>query len=193
MKARWIALPAVLGAFCAATGAAAQEGGAAYDEAMQEWMKYMMPGEPHEALQYYAGDWTFVNTMDMEGQQMTSEGTAHVEMMLGGRYLHAVNSSTMMGMPFEGVGITGYDNVDQEYFNVWFDNMGTGVMVSWGKADADGNIVVNGEMTDPMKGKIHFRMISRITGPDTYTYEMFEVKPEGDHRVMEILYTRVKS
>jgi Protein of unknown function (DUF1579) len=99
----------------------------------------------------------------------------------------------MMGMPFEGASITGYDNVEKRFFNVWFDNMGTGMMTSYGTGDAKGNMSVEGTMTDPMRGEVHHRMVTTITGPDTYRFEMFMVQPEGDERVMEILYTRVKS
>ena len=197
MRARFSALLAasmVLGlAGSAATHAQTAGSTADYDAMMEEWQKYMMPGEPHQELSYYVGDWTFVNHMDMAGQTTTSEGSAHVEMMMGGRYLHAMHRSEMMGMPFEGAGITGYDNFTQEYFNVWFDSMGTGVMVSRGKKDADGNLTVRGTMPDPMQGEVSYRMVSTITGKDTYTYEMFASSPDGETRVMEILYTRVKS
>lgn len=192
MKARWMAL-AALCALCVTSGAAAQQEGGSFDEAMQEWMKYMMPGDPHKDLEFYAGHWKFVNHVTMEGQDMTTEGTAHAEMMLGGRYLHQVTDGEMMGMPFQGVGVTGYDNVEKRYFNVWFDNMGTGLMVSDGQKKADGSIVFNGSMTDPMRGEVKHRMIQRKTGPDSFVFEMYMVQPEGDERVMEITYTRVKS
>ena len=32
----------------------------------------------------------------------------------------------MMGMPFEGIGRTGYDNVTGKYWSTWIDNMSTG-------------------------------------------------------------------
>jgi len=124
---------------------------------------------------------------------MTTEGTAHAEMMLGGRFLHQVTHGQMMGMPFEGVGVTGYDNVEGKFFNVWFDNMGTGVMLSDGYPEADGSIVFTGSMTDPMRGEVKHRMIQRKTGPDSFVFEMYWVQPEGNEKVMEITYTRVKS
>ncbi len=61
------------------------------------------------------------------------------------------------------------------------------------KKDADGNLSVWGTSPDPMQGEVSYRMVSTITGKDTYTYEMFATSPEGETRVMEILYTRVKS
>ncbi len=33
-----------------------------------------------------------------------------------------------MGMPFEGMGIDGYDNLAKQYVSTWVDNMGTGIM-----------------------------------------------------------------
>jgi hypothetical protein len=35
-----------------------------------------------------------------------------------------------MGMPFEGLGYTGYDNVKKQYFGTWIDSMSTGIMTS---------------------------------------------------------------
>jgi len=38
-----------------------------------------------------------------------------------------------MGMPFEGMGLDGYDNASKEYISIWIDNMGTGIMYMKGK------------------------------------------------------------
>ena len=34
----------------------------------------------------------------------------------------------MMGMPVKGIGITGYNNMTQEYESYWIDNLGTGMI-----------------------------------------------------------------
>ena len=42
-----------------------------------------------------------------------SSGTMHNEMILGDRFLKQEYEGTMMGMPFHGGGLVGYDNVNQ--------------------------------------------------------------------------------
>ncbi|GJM44463.1 MAG: hypothetical protein DHS20C21_13050 [Gemmatimonadota bacterium] len=162
------------------------------EEDMAKWMKTMSPGKAHKALEFFAGDWTFVNKSFMSGTETDEEGTTHAAMMMGGRYLHSSHKSQSMGMPFEGAGITGYDNMAGEYFNLWLDNFGTGVIVSRGSADEKGNITTKGTMPDPMSGDmIGFRMVTMVTGPNSYTFEMYMDSPEGEQRVMEIKYARV--
>jgi hypothetical protein len=163
--------------------------------AMEEWQKYMNPGEAHQKMEYFVGDWKLVNTSWMMGpdQPMVSEGTMKAEMILGGRYLRSRTEGEMMGMPFEGISISGYDNVTKEWFNLWLDNMGTGVMISRGGYDENGDMVVTGIWPDPMMGEIPYRMVSRITGPDTYVFDMYTGAGDDERHDMQVKYTRVKS
>jgi hypothetical protein len=163
---------------------------------MEAWMKASTPGDQHKKLSFFLGDWKASNTMWMEGSEMKSEGSAHYEWALGGRYMISKHTGNFGGMPFEGMGIDGYDNVNKEFFSVWMDNMGTGYMLSKGKESADGkSVTFIGSTKDPMTGKmVEHRMVSTITGPDTSKFEMW-MTPSGEKetKAMEILYTRVKS
>ena len=42
----------------------------------------------------------------------------------------------MMGQPFSGVGIDGYDNLRKKYVTTWIDTMGTGIFSMEGTASA---------------------------------------------------------
>ena len=57
---------------------------------------------------------------------------------MGGRYLEQRFKGDIMGMPFEGIGYTGYDNVKKQYWGTWMDNMSTGMMTSTGTAPPTG-------------------------------------------------------
>ena len=61
-------------------------------------------------------------------------------MGLDGRVLIEEVTSSMMGMPFTGHGMTGYDNVTGKYWSTWTDSMSTGLMVSEGTCDAQDNL-----------------------------------------------------
>ncbi len=163
---------------------------------MEAWMKAMSPGDQHKHFSYFVGDWNADNTMWMEGQESKSKGTVHYEMAMGGRYLVSKHKGDFNGMPFEGMSIDGYDNVNQEYFGIWLDNMGTGYMESKGKPSGDGKVMTyTGSTKDPMTGKmVEHRMVSTITGPDTSKFEMWMTEPgKKEAKMMEIVYTRVKS
>ncbi len=50
-------------------------------------------------------------------------GTTTNSLIFGGRFLKQEVRGTVEGHPpFEGIGITGYDNIRKEYQSVWFDN-----------------------------------------------------------------------
>src|SRR5215213_2959322 len=98
--------------------------------AMEAMMKAISPGENHKHVTRYAGDWTYAGKMWMDpGQPPTeSTGTMHGEAILDGRYVQTVWKGNFMGMPFEGRGTNGYDNLSKQYVSTWIDNMGTGIM-----------------------------------------------------------------
>ena len=162
---------------------------------MEAWMKAATPGEPHKKLGFFVGDWKTQNTMWMEGTETKTEGTAHMEWAMDGRYVVSKHSGNFMGMPFQGMGIEGYDNINSKYFSIWLDNMSTSYMASDGTASADGKtFTYKGSMKEPSGKMVHHRMVTTVTGPDAFKFEMF-MSPESakEEKAMEILYTRVKS
>ncbi len=200
MKARryLIGLLASAAALAFASGALAQDQqkmSPEEQEAMQKWMAFATPGAPHKALAESAGKWTFTNTMWMApgAPPMESTGTSEREMVLGGRYLTESTHGDYMGQPFNGMSITGYDNLNQQYQNVWWDNMGTGFMISRGTVDAAGKVFsFTSESPDPISGKNRtYRVVDTWTDKDHHTFVMYDKGPDGkEFKMMEIAYTR---
>jgi hypothetical protein len=113
---------------------------------------------------------------------------------MDGRYCQEMVSGQMMGQPFNGCGITGYDNVIGKYVGTWIDNMGTGIETMQGTADASGK-VINwiATMSDPLTGKpSKNRMVTTIADADHHTLEMYTVPPgaKKEMKTMTIEYTR---
>ena len=98
----------------------------------------------------------------------------------------------MMGMPFIGQGMTGYDNVTGKYWSTWTDSMSTGVMVSEGVCDAEQTCKFTGTFNDPItQGPVTIRMISRRTSPTTEVFEMYGPGDDGSEvKMMEITYSK---
>jgi hypothetical protein len=169
----------------------------AEQQAMMEKMaKAATPGAQHQMLAKMAGEWNCTVKFQMDPSQPWQEATstATITTLMDGRYTQETSSGQMMGMPFNGMGITGYDNVIGKYVSTWIDNMGTGIMTSVGTADASGKVITwAGTMSDPMTGKVSkSRMITTVVDDNRHTFEMYNVPPgaKKEMKTMTIEYVR---
>lgn len=191
-------------ALAAVPGLAQEKGGATAEpemspeeqKAMEAFMKSMTPGPQHRELAGRAGKWTFVGKFWTEpgAPPQESRGTSTREAILGGRVLSETIESEMMGMPFRGLGMTGYDNVTQRYWSTWSDTMSTGLMVSYGSCD-DGmtRCEFRGSYSDPLTGKMKETRMTAESAADRETFRSYEQGPDGKEMMtMELVYSRAK-
>ncbi len=164
------------------------------NEDMKVMMAYSTPGDLHKMLAKSVGTWKATVTMWMQPGASPTVSTAEAtnEMILGGRYLQSKNTGNFMGVPFEGISITGYDNAKKVFVNSWIDNMGTGMMFLTGTWDPQGkSIHFSGTMVDPMGGKdLAVREVVKIVDDDNQVMEMYSVSDGKEFKNMEITYTR---
>jgi hypothetical protein len=162
-------------------------------------MKAMMaagtPGPEHKHLASMAGDWTFTTTFWMApgAPPQTSTGTMKAETMMGGRYLKETWNGDMMGMPFEGQALMGYDNVAKKHYSTWIDSMSTGMMTSWGDCDQGmKSCTFSGKFWDPVSAKeTTSRMQITWVDDNTFKNEMWGPGPDGkEMKMMEIVAKR---
>jgi hypothetical protein len=149
-------------------------------EAMKAWQEYMTPGDVHGIMAQDTGVWkmTISQWMDPSQPPMESEGTCTNEMILGGRYLQSNQSSSVMGMPMNGINIIGFDNGKKIFQSYWIDNMGTGMMMAEGPWDeSTKTITMKGKMYDP------------ISNMDLDVREMYKIV-DANHRVLELYVTQ---
>lgn len=163
----------------------------------EAFMKANAPGEHHAHLKQMAG--TFDVEMDMVmapgAPPQKTKGVQKSQMMLDGRYLHGDYTGDMMGMPFHGMSLMGYDNQKKRYFSAWVDSMSTGLIVFEGTCDEAGKVFTfTGDYDDAMTSRhLKVRTVSKFVSPDQYTFEWFETGPEGkEARTMYATYTRAK-
>lgn len=181
----------------AAGASLAQEGAApsAEQQAMMEaYQRAATPGEQHASLAKMAGEYTLKIKMFGEPgtEPQVSTGTASRRMILGGRYLEETVHAMMMGEHFEGIGLTGYDNVTGSWWGTWVDTMSTGMMISrgdWDEAAGVGTFV--GEYPDAMTGGVQkARTVTRRLPGGDELMEMYMIASDGEVKSMEILYQR---
>jgi hypothetical protein len=169
-------------------------------EVMKKFEEYGTVGEHHKYLEPLVGKWNYTMKwwMSADGPADESTGTSEYKLIFDGRYLQQeVSMPSQEGHPeFKGKGLVGYDNLRKRYESVWFDNMGTGMMVGHGEAEQGGKVIkTSGTSACPMSGQTDkkWRSVLTINGPDKHTFEMFEPGADGkEFRVMEIVYTRAK-
>ncbi|HMS85189.1 MAG TPA: DUF1579 domain-containing protein [Nitrospira sp.] len=165
------------------------------EKAMMElWKQAATPGEPHKLFATLAGSWTTTTKEWMEPgkEPMESAGTAEMKMWLDGRFLYQEFNGQMMGQPFSGIGIDGYDNMRKKYVTAWMDSMGTGIFMMEGTASPDGRtITLKGSHPEPGGGKMTHRAVWKIIDADNQTFDMFGAHHgQKEMKMMEITYTR---
>ena len=161
---------------------------------METYKKLATPGEPHKQLAGLSGSWTTKTKEWMEPGKPPMESTGSVEMklLLDGRYLQQDFTGDMMGQPYSGVGITGYDNLRKRYVSTWIDSMGTGIFMMEGTATADGKtITLKGHHAEPGGGQMAHRAVWKLVDDNTQTFDMYGSHQGGkEMKMMEIVYTR---
>lgn len=180
-----------------AFSATAQEDAAAQQAGMEAWMKAATPGPFHEFFANKAGTWNIAGKMWMApgAPPEESQSTAEAKMILGGRYLYETMEGENMGMPFKGLGLTGYDNTTGFVTSVWYDNMGTTTTVLTGSYANPGDpLVLYGKMLDPVTGQdMAVRTVTTFISHDESLFEYFATAPGADEvKVMELRYTRTQ-
>jgi hypothetical protein len=115
-----------------------------------------------------------------------------MKMLVDGRFLQQEFNGNMMGKPYNGVGITGYDNLRKKYVSSWIDSMGTGIFLMEGTASADGKtITLKGRHAEPGGGRMNHRAVWKLLDNNTQTFDMYGTHGHGKAmKMMEITYTR---
>jgi hypothetical protein len=166
------------------------------EEEQKRWMEYATPGAVHQMIAKSTGTWIGEANMWMhpDSPAIKMTGTAVNKMILGGRYQESVHTGTMMGMPFEGKSVLGYDNIKKVFQSTWIDNMGTGVMTMEGTWDeASKTITSKGKMVDPSSGKeLDVRETYQFMDNNNHKMEMFCTKDGKEMKTMELMIKRKK-
>lgn len=178
----------------AATPAAKPDAAAAakQQKEMEDMMKLAMPGAQHEKLKACVGTWNATVKSFMGGPEpQVSRGVAEMQMVLGGRYLEQKYKGTFMNQPFEGQGLTGFDNQRNVYQSVWVDNISTWMMVSEGNMDDASKAIEMKANAMGMDGKpTQMRTEMKFVDPSTIVFSMFGDMGGKEAMMMEITYKK---
>lgn len=178
----------------------AQEKKPAAEQAKEAEMAAMMaaatPGPHHKKMLASVGTWeTSTKWMMPDAPPQPSVGTATIESFMDGRFIMEISKvPMMMGMPWEGRGIFGYDNTKQKHIGTWCDSWGTMIMVMEGTCDGTcKTVTLTGTFTDPAtKQTKTMKVVGKEVDVDHHVTELFDVVGGKDTPLGMINYTRKK-
>ncbi len=190
---------------CRSTGKAFREGPSHQGETAElseeaMWAKMAelaTPGPAHAALTPLIGKWKADVEMwpGKDAPAQKSQGTSTNRWILGDRFVVYEFDGLVMGQPFSGMGILGYNNALQQYEGTWIDSMGTYIKpLSRGPKQADGTISISQE-TDPMGtgNPTLMREVWTVRNENSHVFELFSVGADGiEFRSMKVKYNRVR-
>src|SRR5262249_46381647 len=122
-----------------------------------------------------------------------SDGTSEGTMLFGGRYVQVVHKGTLNGQPFEGMMLTGYDNIGKKYVSEWIDNMGTSFVHYDGTYDKRvKRLFMGARLVDPMtRQPVKVRAVTTFVDPSSWTYEEFATPDGGkEWQSLKITFTK---
>ena len=167
-------------------------------EMMKKWMEAATPGEGHKYLDQFVGKWDIVVRAWVEPGKpaQESKGTCDAKWILDGRFVYGEMSSQMMGMPFKGIDIIGYDNYKKRYVITHIDNLGTAISSGEGRLDLSKQVMTTfGKMDDAAMDERDkpVKYVTRVVSKDKYVFELYdEVGGPNEYKVLELTYTRSK-
>lgn len=155
------------------------------------------PTAEHKLLQDEVGTWNAkMKLFPTPGAEPTvTDATETIELGPGGLWILSKFEGEIMGMPFTGHGVTGYDPVKKKYVGTWVDGMSPSLMITEGEYDPATKTTTSfAEGRDPASGAtIKYKQISRTIDENTRTFEMLQPGEGGEFvKMMEIEYTRKK-
>ncbi len=159
---------------------------------MEAMMKMMMeaaaPGEQHAGLMKAKGDWNVHSEFSMGGMDAEGHGEFTAKSIIGGRFVLSHNVGDFMDTPFEGMAITGYDNIKGEYVGIWIDNFGTGVLYLTGQMER-GSLVMTGTTLSPA-GPHEMKIVTTYTDDNTMIDTFYDKPGEDWVQSGTVTYTR---
>ena len=106
---------------------------------MAKAAQFTEPGEHHKVLEKFLGKWKMETRMSMVGQTLPPEkGTSEAKWLMDGRWLQSKWKSKMMGTPFDGFMIMGYDNFKMSYVMTTVSSVDTAMLRTEGDMGPDG-------------------------------------------------------
>jgi len=164
------------------------------------WRAAAALGEHHRHLEGFVGEWTVTSRFwsAPDSAPVSSGGTMSARLILEGRFVQLDYTGELpgedgAGVPFGGLGLLGFDNLEQWHVGLWMDTVSTAVLAQQGVCDAEGGrLTLTGTFADPATGERRtLRTEYRFDGPDRFVMEHHLPDAEGrEYRALEVVHER---
>ena len=167
-------------------------------EMMKAWHEASTPGAEHAMLKSLVGKWKVTSkSWESEGSKPEETvGTSTFKSIMGGRFVQQDFKGKMMGMPYEGTGMLGFNNITKKFESSWYDSMSTASMNFEGTYDAATKTISEaGEFECPVrKGPQKMRSEFKMVDKDTVQFTMYmpDMITGKEYKGMEQVYKRTK-
>jgi hypothetical protein len=142
----------------------------------------LAPGREQDLLKRDIGVWdaTIETTMEPGGKPNVTKGT-ETNTMLGGRWLISDFKGEMMGIPFQGHSVMGYDPAKKKYTGTWVDSMSTTSSVLEGTYDPKTKTMTSWMESPGPDGKpVKMRSTNEWKDDDIRIFTMHSPAGQGD-------------
>lgn len=167
--------------------------------AMQAGMKQANSlGEHHRALGDLVGEWEVEIALMMPGMPpQSSPGTATYEWIIEGRWLGQRVTGTLMGMPYQGFSIIGFDGYAKNHVSASVSSMDTALNVARGLVVDPSNktTAVYGTLDEYTTGELRkpFKVVTKVQDANRHVVEVWDLGiGEAGAKVLEFRYKRKK-
>jgi hypothetical protein len=149
----------------------------------------------HQRLAALVGEWEGPTKTWFEPDVLADESLMSGKMsaILGGRFILHEYSGQMMGKPFEGVAIYGFDLATNKFQAAWVDSfhMSTGILFSEGEPGDRFSVLGSYDAGGPEVPRWGWRTEIDVIGDDNIVVTAYNISPEGDEAMAtETRYTR---
>lgn len=169
---------------------------ASMQEMQERTREATTPGEHHEALARFVGEWDVEIAMLMPGSpEQRSQGTATYEWLMEGRWLSQRIVGSIFGGEYESFSIIGFDNYAKNHVLVTVSSMDTAMNMARGLVvDPEGDVTaMYGTLDEYTTGEVHkpYKVVTRIIDDDSHVTEIWDLGIGTDGaKVLEFTYSR---
>ena len=149
------------------------------------------PTEHHKQILAMVGEWEGTVTGFTDGAAGQPSPAKESVAAVGGFWTSSRFECDMMGMPFAGTGVTGYDTTKRRFVGTWVDSMSSFLHVMEGQVDPKTKHLVMKWTGPDMTGAMVAHRMETAHTADAYTSTMYVGEGEGT-KVMVIDMKRKK-
>ena len=144
----------------------------------------------------FEGEWEATAKGQSDPSQPVQEwkGTCKNTLVLGGRFLQMEYKGELLGQPYEGYGLSGYDPEKKKHTLVWMDSLTTQMMHYEGECtDGCKTTTLTAELPGPNGTTMKSRSVTRVVSPTEHVFEIYVTDPSGkESKMLEIVYQKKK-